>query len=68
MQTIQHTRFCNFYLFLGAELVFTDSAEGAFEVISDFFPLFALLFFVVDPAANFADIFHGYFLLVILNE
>ena len=62
-----HTRFCD-YLFLGAELVFTDCAEGAFEVISDFFPLLALLFLVVDPATDFTDIFHGYFLLVILNE
>ena len=55
-------------LFLGAELVLAHRAEGALEIVTDFFPLLALFFFVVDPATDFADIFHGYFLLVILNE
>jgi hypothetical protein len=53
-------------LFFNAELVLAHSAEGALEIVADFFPLLALLVFIKDPAADFADIFHGYFLLIIL--
>ena len=51
------------FLFLGAELVLTHSAEGALEIVADFFPLLALLVFIKDPAANVTDIFHWVFLL-----
>ena len=59
--------FWNFfdYLFFNAELVLAHSAEGALEIVADFFPLLALFFFIKDPAANVADIFHWDFLLII---
>jgi hypothetical protein len=50
-------------LFFHAELVLAYSAEGALEIVADFFPLLVLFFFVVDPAANVTDIFHWVFLL-----
>ena len=51
--------FWNFfdYLFFNAEPVLAHSAEGAFEIVTDFFPLLALLVFVKDPAADFTNIF-----------
>ena len=51
-------------LFFRAELVLAHSAEGALEVVADFFPLLALLVFVEDPAANVTDVFHKDFLLL----
>ena len=53
------------YLLFGAKLVLAHSAEGALEVIADFFPLLALLVFIKDPAADFTNIFHVGFLLMI---
>jgi hypothetical protein len=45
-------------LFFYAELILAYSAEGALEIVADFFPLLALLVFVKDPAADFTNIFH----------
>ena len=51
-------------LFLNAELVLADTAEGALEIVADFFPLLALLVLIIDPAADFANIFYWFFLLI----
>ena len=53
-------------LFFHAELVLAHSAEGALEIVADFFPLLALFFFVVDPATDFTNIFHRKFLLILV--
>ena len=46
-------------LVYGRELVFSDGAELTLEIIGEIFPFYAGLFFIVDPAANVAYIFHG---------
>lgn len=51
-------------LFFHAELVLAYSAEGALEIVADFFPLLALLVFIKDPATDFTNIFHVGFLLI----
>jgi len=55
-------------LFSGGELILANVAELTGEIFGKIFPLDALLFFVVDPAANVTDIFHGVFLLLYFND
>ena len=48
-------------LLCGAEIFLADCADLADEIIGKVFPLHAGLFFVVDPAANVANVFHCFF-------
>lgn len=45
-------------LFGRAELVFAYAAEFALEILGKVFPLNAGFLFVINPAANFAYVFH----------
>lgn len=59
-------------LFFRAEVVFIYAAKSAFEILGKIFPLCAGLdtefrcaqFFVINPSAYIAYIFHSYFLLI----
>ena len=46
------------YLFFRAEIFFSCAAELACEIIGKIFPFRALLVFIIDPAAEIADVFH----------
>jgi hypothetical protein len=46
-------------LLLGRELVLPDAADLAGEIGGKIFPLHALLFLVVNPAANIAYVSHA---------
>jgi len=49
-------------LFSGGELILANVAELTGEIFGKIFPLDALLFFVVDPAANVTYILHNIYL------
>lgn len=45
-------------LFFRAEIVLADAAEFAGEIFGEIFPLDALFFLIVDPAADVANVLH----------
>lgn len=47
-----------YLLFSGAELILANMAELTGEIFGKIFPLYALLFFIIDPSANIAYILH----------
>ena len=59
------------FLLTFGELILTDGAQGALEILGDIFPLGAggnaafgiAQFLVVFPTANVANVFHNKFLL-----
>ena len=55
--------FMFYFLLFGAEIVLADAAELAGKIFGEIFPLDALFFLVVNPAADIANVLHCYFLL-----